>query len=56
MYVIVVVYIERGGYSLPRIAFGPFKSFTSALEALTSLQVAHQDDPVDFTMLKLHSF
>ena len=56
MYVIVEVYIESGGYSLPKIAFGPFKSFTSALEALTSLQVAHKDDPVDFTMLKLHSF
>jgi hypothetical protein len=53
MYVIVELDIISGGsYDLPRTVVGPFESHGSALEALTSLEIAHQDDPVDFTIVR----
>lgn len=57
MYVIIEVVevdradLTRGGYLLPKKVIGPFESYISAYGALASLQVAHQNDPVDFTIV-----
>jgi hypothetical protein len=55
MYVIIeVIEVDRTGegYLLPKKAIGPFESRLTALKTLKSLQAAHRDDPLDFTILR----